>query len=271
MFEISVLTSVYKNDLAQNVKVAFESVLNQTLKPSQIVVVRDGAVGEELQKVLDEYKSNPLFTIVERENNLGLGKTLREGTDYCKYEYIARMDSDDIALPTRFEKQIACFKKDESLDLVGTNGVEFVNELENVAGVKAVPETDEEIKKMMKSRCPFCHMSVMMKKSALIKAGGYEDWFYAEDWYLWIRMALAGAKFYNIQENLMQIRINEDTYARRHGMKYFKSIKNLLKFMKKNKMIGFFGYLKAVIQRFVGHVLVPRKFKARLYKKFMRK
>ena len=123
----------------------------------------------------------------------------------------------------------------------------------------------------MKARCPFCHMSVMMKKSMLKKAGGYQHWQYAEDWYLWIRMYLAGAKFYNIQENLMLIRINEDTFARRSGLSYYKTIKALLKYMKEHKMIGFFKYTKEKIRRFIGHVLVPKKWKTRLYKKYMRK
>ncbi len=270
-YKISVLTSVYKNDVASSVIEAFESILNQTYKPSEIVVVRDGPVGEELQKVLDSYKSNKIFSIYEREVNWGLGKTLAEGSTYCNYDYIARMDSDDIAEPTRFEKQVKCFIADPELGLVGTNGIEFVNTVDNVSAIKNVPETDEEIKEFTKSRCPFCHMSVMMTKQSLVDAGGYQDWYYAEDWYLWIRMCLAGVKFYNIQENLMQIRINEDTYARRHGMKYFKSINGLLKYMRKYKMIGFGSYLVNSCKRFVGHVLVPRKLKAKLYKKYMRK
>lgn len=269
--KISVLSSVYKNDVAENVKTAFESILKQTYKPSQIVIVRDGKVSDELQSLLDEYKKNEIFTIVERDNNLGLGKTLNEGLGYCKYDYIARMDSDDIAEPTRFEKQVKCFENDENLSIVGTNGIEFVDSLENIAGEKVVPETDSEIKKYMTKRCPMCHMSVMMKKQAILDAGSYRDWYYAEDWYMWIRMCLSGAKFYNIQEPLMKIRINKDTYARRHGMKYYKSIKGLLKYMRKQKMCSWFTYVKNCFVRFVGHVLVPRKMKFRLYKKFMRK
>ena len=269
--KISVLSSVYKNDVAENVKTAFESILKQTYKPSQIVIVRDGKVSDELQNLLDEYKKNGIFTIVERDNNLGLGKTLNEGLGYCKYDYIARMDSDDIAEPTRFEKQVKCFENDENLSIVGTNGIEFVDSLENIAGEKVVPETDSEIKKYMTKRCPMCHMSVMMKKQSILDAGSYRDWYYAEDWYMWIRMCLSGAKFYNIQETLMKIRINKDTYARRHGMKYYKSIKGLLKYMRKQKMCSWFTYVKNCFVRFVGHVLVPRKMKFRLYKKFMRK
>ncbi len=268
--KISVLTSVYKNDIAENVKVALESVINQTYKPSQIVLVRDGSVGKELQDVIDHYKKNKLFTIVEREENIGLGKTLAEGTKYCKYDYIARMDTDDIAEPNRFEKEVECFQNDPELSLVGSNGEEFINDIANVSAVKSVPETDEQIKEFIKSRCPFCHMSVMMKKQKLLDAGGYEDWYYAEDWYLWIRMCLAGAKFYNIQENLMHIRVNEDTYARRHGMKYYKSIKGLLKYMYQYKMISFVDYIVTSVKRFVGHVIIPKSMKAKLYRKYMR-
>ena len=269
---ISVLTSVYKNDIAENVKTAVESIVNQTLPPKQIVMMVDGPVPEELMQTLSELeKKYEILEVHPLEKNVGLGNALRLGTEYCKYDFIARMDSDDIALPERFEKEMACFEKDPELSLVGSNAQEFFNEPENLANIKAVPETHDEIVQFMKSRCPFCHMSVIMKKDMLLKAGGYQDWYYAEDWYLWIRMQLAGAKFYNIQENLMLVRINYDTFERRGGLKYYKSIKGILKFMKKNKMIGFMKYTKEKIKRFVGHVLVPKKMKNRLYMKFMRK
>ena len=105
----------------------------------------------------------------------------------------------------------------------------------------------------------------------LEKAGGYQDWYYAEDWYLWIRMYLSGAKFYNIQENLVNIRMNYDSYERRSGLKYYKSIKGLLKFMKQNKVIGYFAYTKEKFKRFIGHVLVPKRLKSRLYRKYLRR
>lgn len=268
---ISVLTSVYKNDIAKNVETAVESIVNQTLPPKQIVMMVDGPVPEELTQKLNELeKKYDVLEVHPLEKNVGLGNALRFGTEYCKYDFIARMDSDDIALPERFEKEMACFEKDPELSLVGSNAQEFFNEPENLANIKAVPETHDEIVAFMKGRCPFCHMSVMMKKEMLEKAGGYKDWYYAEDWYLWIRMYLAGAKFYNIQENLMLVRINYDTFERRGGLKYYKSIKGLLKFMKQNKMLGFMKYTKEKVKRFVGHVLVPKKMKNKLYMKFMR-
>lgn len=269
---ISVLMSVYKNDKPLSIVEAVDSVINQTLKPKQVVLVVDGPVSDDITNILKELQEKySILEVYPLEQNVGLGKAMNYGSEKCKYEFIARMDSDDIACADRFEKQMKCFEEDESLSVVGSNSQEFFETMDNLANVKAVPEKHDDIVQFMKGRCPFCHMSVIMKKQALIDAGGYQDWYYAEDWYLWIRMYLAGAKFYNIQENLMLVRINYDTFERRGGMKMYKSIKNLLKFMKKNKMIGFARYIKECVKRFVGHVLVPKKLKRKLYMKFLRK
>ena len=270
--DISVLMSVYKNDDPQNLVTAVESVINQTLAPKQVVMVVDGPVGEELTKALkDLEKKYDIFELVWLEKNGGLGNAMNEGTNHCKYDLIARMDSDDIALPERFAKQVECFEKHPELDVVGTNSAEFIGSPDNVSGVKVLPENHEDIVKFMTSRCPLCHPSIMLKKSILEKAGGYQHWQYAEDWYLIIRMYLAGANFYNIQENLMNIRIDEHTYERRSGYAHYKTIKGLLKFMRKHKMMSWLKYKKECIKRFVGHVLIPKKWKTRLYKKYMRK
>lgn len=268
---ISVLMSVYKNDKPQYIAEAVESVINQTLQPKQVVLVVDGPVSEKITKTLHDLQAKySVLEIYPLKENVGLGKAMKYGSEKCKYEYIARMDSDDFCTPDRFEKQMKCFENDPDLGMVGSNGQEFFETIENMANVKSVPETHEEIVNFMKGRCPFCHNAVIMKKQLLIDAGGYQDWYYAEDWYLWIRMYLSGAKFYNIQENLVYIRINYDTYERRGGMKMYKSIKNLLKYMKEHKMIGFVRYTKEKIKRFVGHVLIPKKLKRKLYMKLMR-
>lgn len=268
---ISVLMSVYKNDIAENVRIAVESVANQTLKPKQIVMVVDGPVPNEINNVLEELKQEiSYFEVYPLEQNVGLGRAMNIGTSYCKYEFIARMDSDDISLPERFEKQMKCFEEDPKLSLVGSNSQEFIDTLDNLANIKALPERHEDIVEFMKGRCPFVHPSVIMKKEILEKAGGYQHWHYAEDYYLWVRMYLAGAKFYNIQENLINFRINLNTYKRRGGLKYYKSIRGLLKFIHQNKIIGWGRYTKEKIKRFVGHVLVPSWLKNSLYMKFMR-
>ena len=268
---ISVLMSVYKNDLPSNVRTAVESVINQTLKPKQIVMVVDGPVPDELKKLLlDLEKEYDIYENVWLEKNLGTGGALEENWKKCKYEYIAKMDSDDISVPYRFEKEMQYLEEHPDVDVVGALGQEFYDELENLAGLKLVPETHEEIAKFITARSPFCHQSLIMKKSMIEKAGGYEPWHYAEDYYLFVRMFLAGAKFYNIQEVMVYLRIDKNTFGRRHGLKYYKSLKKLLKFMYKNKMMGFFKYTKEKIVRFIGHVLVPKKMKDHFYRKYLR-
>lgn len=270
-YKISVVMSVYKNDLAKNFEIAINSILNQTLKPNEIVLVIDGPVPNDTEELLSKYKKNNLFNIIRFEENKGLGTALKVGVENAKYPIIARMDSDDIALPERFEKQINYLKENPEVDIVGAFGIEFIDEPENVFSEKVVPVTDKEIKEYLKKRNPFNHMTVTMKKSKVLESGNYQDWYYAEDYYMWLRLYLNGANFYNIPEVLTKIRINEDTFARRHGLKYFKSIKNLFKFMRKNKIIGFFAYIKNIIIRFIGHVLIPKKIKNKMYSKFLRK
>ena len=270
--EISVLMSVYKNDVPKYLKEALDSIVNQTHKAKEIIIVIDGPISEELSAVLNEYALNyPEIKLHKLEKNMGLGIAMNEGTKLCNCDYIARMDSDDISELNRFEKQIEAFNNDETLSVVGSNSREFVDGKKDEGYLKVVPEKHKDICEFMKSRCPICHPSLMIKKEMLLSSGGYKDWFYAEDWYLCIRMYLNGAKFYNVQENLLNVRLNEDTYIRRSGLKYYKSIKKLLKYMKDNKIIGFFKYTKEKIKRFIGHVLIPKKLKNKLYRKFMRK
>ena len=268
MNKISVVMSVYQNDDAENFRCAVESILSQTYSPSEIILVVDGPVSKEIESILKEYAMNQLFKIMRLPENVGLGLALQKGCTEAQYPLIARMDSDDISDPTRFEKQIKHLQENPNCDVVGTFGVKFFNSLENVYDEKKLPITDQEIKKIMPKRNPLNHMSIMIKKEALLKSGNYQNWYLAEDYYLWLRMCLSGATFHNIPENLVSIRVDNHTFAKRHGMKYFKSLKRLYKFMLTNKMISRWRYLKNVLVRFVYHVLIPRWLKKLIYRKF---
>ena len=270
--DFSVLMSVYKNETPENFTVAMESVINQTAKPNEIVLIRDGQVPENLQAVIDGFLSNypEIFTYIPLEENGGLGNALRLGLERCRNELVARMDTDDICVPDRFERQLQCFSDDPELDLVGGNIEEFLNSPDKVVSKRIVPFTDQEIKKTIKNRNSFNHMTVMFKKSSVLKAGNYQPFYLFEDWYLWLRLYLNGCKFKNLDCTLCKVRIS-GMAARRGGYKYFKSCKKLLKFMKKNKIIGLFSYIKSCTVRFCGYVLIPNKMRAWAYKKFLRK
>lgn len=271
MEKYSFLTSAYVNTKKSEMEETVDSMVRQTLPPDQIVLVCDGPLSEEVEAYVTELEKDPLFTVVRLAENVGLGNALRAGTDYCRNELIARIDTDDINVLDRCEKQVAFLNEHPSVGVVGSNMPEFIGSTENVVAVRDVPETHDQICRYLKKRCPFNHSTVMMKKSALEKAGGYLDWHFNEDSYLWARMYLAGVEFYNLQENLVYFRTGEDMYRRRGGYRYFKSERDLFRFMKKEKIIGFGSYFVSVCIRFVIQVLLPNSLRQFLFLHFMRK
>ena len=270
--KFSVLMSVYKNEKVDFFKQAMDSVLSQTLPPEEIVLIRDGEVYEELQKAIDDYiaKYPELFTYIPLEENQGLGNALKIGVEKARNELIARMDTDDICVSDRFEKQIRFIEENPQVDIVGANIAEFTESPEKIIDYRIVPSSHSEILKFIKKRSPFNHMTVVFRKQRILNAGNYQSFYLFEDWYLWLRMYLSDCKFANLEDTLVHARVSEMA-SRRGGLKYYKSCKKLLKFMREKKIIGLGGYVKASIIRFCGYVLIPNKLRAWCYKKFLRK
>lgn len=271
--KFSVLLSVYKNENPKYLERAIESIyFDQTLKPNEIILVEDGPLTNDLYKVIETLKKKlkNILKIVKLEKNSGLGKALEIGISQCSNELIARMDSDDISNKKRFEKQVECFKKNKNLCIVGTNISEFIGDEKNIVSKRNVPEKDLEIREYLKKRCPFNHVSVMLKKSAVIEAGNYKEIFWNEDYYLWIRMYNSEQKFYNLQEELVNVRIGKEMYKRRGGVKYFKSEFELQNYMLKKNIIGKNQYLVNIFLRFTLQILLPSKIRGYIFKKFAR-
>ena len=220
-FKYSVLMSVYAKENPEHLKLAIESIMNQTLKPSQIVVVKDGPLTSELDLVLNNFikKHKGLFKVIKIKNNVGLGKALNEGLNSCEYPYIARMDSDDISLPKRCEKQIERFKKRNNLSVVGTWIDEFYDEVTNVVTRREVPLTHEAIKKFSKRRSPFNHPTVMYKKEDVLAVGGYRELEKSQDFDLFVRMIDNNFICENIGESLLLYRTNVNNFKRRKTLK----------------------------------------------------
>ncbi len=269
--QFSVSMCVYGKDNPKWFARAVESVLEQTVKPSEVVLVVDGPVPNELDEYIQALEQKEELKIVRLAENQGHGNARRVGLENCSHNLVALMDADDVSLPTRFEKQLALFEADEDLAVVGGNISEFIDEEENVVSFREVFQSDEEIKKDLKVRCPFNQVSVMFKRDAVEAVGGYIDWFWEEDYYLWLRLHLAGAKFANVSETLVNVRVGKDMYARRGGWKYFKSERKLQKFMRKNKIIGYGRYVKNVAKRLIVQVLLPNRLRGWVFKKFARK
>lgn len=268
--KISVLMSVYFKESPEFLKEAIDSVLKQTVKADEIVCIKDGKLTKELDAVLDKYdQENPgVFKFIAFEENKGLGKALKIGVEECSNEIIARMDTDDIALPTRFEKQLAAIKE-KDLDIVGSNILEFDGSIDNILSERVVPSTYEMIKVYAKKRNPFNHMTVMYKKSAVLKAGNYKDFLWFEDYNLWVRMILNGSKMYNIQEDLVYARTGKSMFGRRGGLEYIKREYKMQKNMKDLKFINASVFYKNIITRSVIR-LIPNSLRQVIYLKVLR-
>ena len=269
----SVITSVYKNDKPEFVRVALDSMLiNQTVNPTEIVLVQDGPVPSSLSELLTEYevKYPEVMHIIRLKKNGGLGNALKLGVENAKYDIIARMDSDDICLQDRFEKQVAYLEAHPECDIVGGQMTEFIDNPENIVGRRVVPLTNDEIYEYMKSRCALNHVTVMFRKESVLKAGNYQDWFWNEDYYLWVRMMMAGCKFANISDVAVNVRSGADQYARRGGKKYFDSEIGIKKLMLEKGMITRKEYIVNYIQRFIIQLMLPNSVRGWVFRTFAR-
>lgn len=273
MEKYSVLMSLYVKEDADNFRLAINSMIDQTVPPEEIVLVEDGPLTDALYTVINEIKDmHPgLITSVVHEKNQGLGLALQHGLEVARNEIIARMDTDDIAVLDRCEKQLNYMNANPNVTIVGGQIEEFIGDVSNAVGKREVPTVDREIKKFSKKRCPFNHMTVMFRKSDILEVGNYQEWFWNEDYYLWIRLVLADKIFANLPETLVMVRTGADMYQRRGGKKYFVSEKAIQKLMLENRIIGYPRYLLNVIERLVLQVLMPNWLRGIVFRTFARK
>lgn len=272
MENYSVLMSVYYKEKPEWLDIAIRSMINQTIMTNDFVIVKDGPITEDLEKVIAKYKESypEIFNIINLKENVGLGLALKIGIEKCKNELIARMDSDDFSISTRCEKQLEKFKENPQLDIIGSSIAEFIDSIDNVQAYRILPETDAEIKKFARRRNPFGHPSVMLRKSKVLEAGNYKPYYLCEDYDMWIRMIEKNAQCYNFKDILVYMRIGEDFYKRRGGIKYLKSI---LKFKKEQYKKGFFSRKDYIVSS-VAHIvmcLLPNRIRDMLYKKILRR
>ncbi|SEK63592.1 Glycosyl transferase family 2 [Butyrivibrio sp. ob235] len=217
MEKYSVLMSVYTNEKSAFLKESIDSMLRQTAFPDQFVLVKDGPLTTELEAVINDYceKYPGLFTIIELPENKGLGVALNEGLKVCRNELVARMDSDDISLSDRCEKELRIFEKNPELSIVSGHIGEFSNDPKKIVSVRDVPEKMEEIKRRMRTRSAFNHPAVMYRKSQVEINGGYGTQKRKQDHDLFSRMINHGCLAYNIQEIILLFRAGEDNLKRR--------------------------------------------------------
>ena len=268
----SVLMSVYYRETPEFLNQAMESIQTQTLSTNNFVLVCDGPLNSALDKVIaaKQREMGMALDVINLTKNGGLGNALNEGIKHCKNELIARMDSDDIAYSDRCEKQIKVFNSHPEVSICSGIVEEFTARPDIVDARRAPPETNEEIVEFAKKRNPFNHPCVMYKKSAVEAVGSYQDFYLLEDYYLWIRMLMAGYQGYNIQEPLLHMRAGDDMYKRRSGWKYAKTQIRLFKYMKDQDFIENGQYIQSCVMR-SGSALAPNWLRKFMFEKMLRR
>ena len=268
----SVAMSVYQKDNAIFFDRALQSITqDQTIRPAEIVLVCDGLLTSDLDAVIDKYQTkHPIFKVIRLPENKGLGNALKVAVENASNELIARMDSDDVSVADRFEQQLLFMYEHPEVDIVGGDITEFIGVETNIVGKREVPQNDSDIKLYMQKRAAFNHVTVMYKKKSVLAAGGYQDWFWNEDYYLWIRMQLSNLSFANTGTCLVNVRVGEEMYQRRGGKKYFDSELGLQKLMLSKGMINRTTYLSNVAKRVIVQLLLPNHIRGLVFKKFAR-
>ena len=267
--EFSVLMTVYDKEKPYNLRKSLLTSYQQTIKPTEIILVCDGELTQELYDEIERIKSEiPILKVYQLDTNVGSGPASRFGVEKCNTELIARMDSDDYSVETRFEKQIKAFEENPNLVMVGTNILEKNTEF---TALKTVPKKTEEIREYSKFRNPFNNPSSMMKKEYILKVGNYRKFRYLEDYDLTMRLIHDNPTkdFSNIQEPLVVMQTDDSSYLRRGGLLYVKTEFFLqVDFYKR----GYLTKLELCRNIFVRNIVrvMPNSVRKLIYKKKMR-
>lgn len=270
--EYSVLMTVYGKDNPEYFRRALLSMVKQTKKPDEIILVKDGPVTQEIQEVIDSInkKYPDMIVALQLEKNMGLGLALNEGIKICKNELIARMDADDISLPTRCEKQVLAFERNPKLDIVGCPVIEFIDEPNNKVGKRNVPLDNEAIHKYARKRDPFNHPTVMYRKSKVEAVGCYGDLRKNQDTDLWIKMLAKGAVCANLPEYLLRFRFDEGTYKKRKNWLNTKLLIEIRWKAYKSHFCSFIDFIEVAGMQIAIYIM-PVCFQEFVYKNVLRR
>lgn len=262
--------SVYAKERADWLRLAVQSVFRQTVPPAEVVLVEDGTLTEELEAAVRELENeHKELKVVRSSVNQGLGRALNLGLKHCTCELIARMDTDDVCKPHRFERQLRVFEERADVDVCSAWMEEFETDFSQPHAVKRLPGTPESLYEYGKRRNPVNHPVVMFRRRAVMENGGYRDYPLFEDYFLWVRMLTAGCRFYTVQEALLSFRTSAAMYGRRGGWHYALTELRLQFLLYGLRYIGFGLFLKNIAVRFPVRIL-PRSLRSWIYRKRLR-
>jgi len=270
MINFSVLLPLYYKESPEYLHQCLQSLSVQTLPATEIIIVKDGMLTNELEEILSFWKEKLPTKIVGYEENKGIIYALNYGLQCCSNELVARMDSDDICLPERFEKQIDYFEKNNDVVLLSGFISEFNKEPCDILSIRKVPDGTNNIIKFMKKRNAFNHMAVMFKKTAIINVGNYTGVNGFEDYDLWIRLIQGGYFVDNLQEILVYVRIGNNMIGRRIGLDYIRREIEFLYIQKKRKFISNVEFILLLLLK-IPLRLIPSNLNSFIYFNFLRK
>lgn len=219
---LSALVTVYHRIVPTELQETLDSLSAQTRPADEVVIVQDGPISDELQRIIDAFvERTPGARTIVLARNQGSGPASEAGLKTITTDFLARLDADDIAFPERFEKQLAFFEQHPDVDVLGTALAEFHGSTETVVGKRVLPETHAELTKYALINSPINNPSVMMRTAAVKAAGGYRAVHHMEDYDLYARMLASGARFHNLPEALTYFRSSDDVFERRTGKGMF--------------------------------------------------
>ncbi len=268
--DYSVLMSVYIKEKPENLRRSIESMLAQSVPPSDFVLVCDGILSDVLYSVISDFSGRYSFiNVIQLETSGGLGNALNHGLGFCKNDIVARMDSDDIAMPDRMKRQLKALAVHEA-DIVSAAVEEFKDTPGDTGVFRILPETHNEIIEFSRRRNPFNHPCTVFRKQRVYMAGGYIETKWFEDYYLWLRMLDSGCIGYNLPEPVLYMRSGREMYKRRGGLKYVSAALKFRKKMYNERFCGLFDFLYACTAHIISGI-IPGRLRMILYSRLLRK
>ena len=267
-YKFSVILPVYKKVSIKEFESCFNSIIKQSLLPDELLIVIDGPIKDNIKNfIFKKHKKYKFIKLLKFSNNNGLGYVLNKAVKECKYNYIARCDADDISIKNRFQLQINFFKKNKKIDVLGTNVYEVKNN--KIYSKKVMNNFHEKIAKKIYLRNPINHSTVFFKKKTIMDAGNYEDVRFYEDYFLWFKVFKNKGKFHNLDKFLVKMKVDDNFFKRRSGIKYLEFYLIFLKKLKEKNFINSF-YLIFLFSIRLFLILMPLYLLKKIYKNLLR-
>jgi glycosyltransferase involved in cell wall biosynthesis len=267
--KLSVLMSVYDKESPAYLCQSLNSLAIQTLPADEVVIVEDGPLGEPLAATIDAYRNILPIISLALPVHAGLGAALRVGLYACQGEYVARMDSDDICVPNRFQKQVDFLENNREVAVVGSAIAEFEQDCLAPRSIRILPAADQDLRRYARFRNPMNHMTVVFRKASVVASGNYESCQGFEDYHLWARMLTLGYRLQNMDDILVYVRCDKGMQDRRGGLAYLKGEIEFQSFLRKMGLVDAAGSFLNILMR--GPIrLAPNAVRSLCYNLFLR-